>query len=174
MTPRNRAPEPTQNPIAWTAGFRPPCRHTDSIGRRTPEAICHNVGHYIPVRIFVKKFREPRSLSSGVCGRIRGLQAVSGLGQGARGARPRDAHQFPFVEKLGNVPSVPAFSTVLVMPVRSKAWATRQHHRFSADSSTIELELVPNRWSQRPIGPFANPDHENCRPFFWIIRRYDR
>jgi hypothetical protein len=22
--------------------------------------------------------------------------------------------------------------------------------------------------------PFANPDHVNCHPFFWIIRRYDR
>ena len=49
-----------------------------------------------------------------------------------------------------------------------------QHHWFSADSLTIELESVPNRRSQRPIGPFADPDHENCHPFFWIIRRDDR
>jgi len=39
---------------------------------------------------------------------------------------------------------------------------------------TSNCKSVHNRRSRRQIGPFANPDHENRRPFFRVIRRHNR
>lgn len=52
--------------------------------------------------------------------------------------------------------------------------AEGKHHVSSAASSSIEPESVNDRGSRRPIGPFADPDEENRRPFFRVIRRHNR